>query len=248
MRKGKMGLQSLLTPSMMTPIERARGRFLRAPDGHGDGGGKGFTQADIDAAVEKAKEGLEAKNKELLDEVKQIKTELRKSKDIDPADLTRLEEENDRLRGELTKAQKEAKDATTRADKAEKSLEAESGYTSKLLIQDGLKSALIANGVKDEDFIDTLTAKFATGATVAIDGDTRKALIGDKPIADYVKEWAGSDAGKKFVSAPVNSGGGAPGGKAGASGKTITQAQHDAMLPKERAAFFADGGSIAEAA
>jgi hypothetical protein len=55
------------------------------------------------------------------------------------------------------RAQKAAKDATAAAEKATKALETEQGFTQKLLIQDGLKSALIANGVKDEDFIDSLS-------------------------------------------------------------------------------------------
>lgn len=207
-----------------------------------------FTQADLDKAIADAKTGLEAKNTELLDEVKKIKAELRKTQEINPADLERLEAENDKLKADLAAAQKQAKDATTAAEKATKALEAESGFTSKLLIQDGLKSALLAAGVKDEDFLDTLTAKFSNGATVAIEGDARKAMIGDKSVADFVKEWAGTDAGKKFVSAPVNSGGGAGGGSGGGTGKTVDRATFDGMSQAERMTFTKEGGRIAEAA
>jgi hypothetical protein len=36
--------------------------------------------------------------------------------------------------------------------------------------------------------------------------------MGDKPLVDAVAEWASSDEGKHFISAPANSGGGAAGG------------------------------------
>lgn len=38
------------------------------------------------------------------------------------------------------------------------------------------------------------------------------AVIGDKPLADHVTEWAGTDQGKHFITAPANSGGGGQGG------------------------------------
>jgi hypothetical protein len=209
----------------------------------------------VDAAVEKAVEaatgdveGLKQKVEDLIGDNKKLKGELRKSKEIDPAEVERLHAEVEELQGKLTAAEKAAKDANTAKEKAEKALEAESGFTHQLLIQDGIKSALIANGVKDEDFLDTLSAKFAKDAKVVVDGDKREAKIGDKSLADHFKEWAGSDAGKKFVSAASNSGGGAPGGKTGESGKKVPQSEFDAMKPKDRAAFMADGGSIAEPA
>ena len=79
--------------------------------------------------------------------------------------------------------------------------------------------------MKDEDFIDALSTKFAVGASVVADGDARKAMVGDKAIGDFVKEWAGSDAGKKFVAAPINTGGGAPGGGV-PGGKAWTDLNH----------------------
>jgi hypothetical protein len=69
------------------------------------------------------------------------------------------------------------------------------------------------------------------------------ALYGDKPLADFaIKEWAGTDAGKQVVAAPANSGGGAPGGGKGATGKTMLRSAFDALPHGERAAFAKDGG------
>ncbi len=212
---------------------------------------KAALKAAVDEAVETAKTGLEAKNAEVLDELKKTKAELRKVKDIDPADHAKLEGEVEKLTADLAVANKTAKDATATADKAAKALETEQTFTQKLLIQDGLKSALIANGVKDEDYIDMAVAKFAGSATVKIDGDKREALIGDKPLADAIKEWAGTDAGKKVVAAAVNGGGGASGSKdAKADVKTMPRTEYNEKIVSEPVAtkqFIKDGGKIVDA-
>lgn len=195
---------------------------------------KTFTKEDVDAAIAKAVaavqesvDRLEKKNEELIGENRKLK----RGAEIKPEDLAAAEDRADKAETALKEAQKAAKDATSAKEKAEKALKDEQGFTQKLLIQDGLKSALIANGVKDEDFLDSLTAKFGATASIAIDGDQRKAMLGDKPMADAIKEWAGSEAGKKFVSAPTNSGGGAGGGDRtkGSNVKTMTRSAYDAL-------------------
>lgn len=217
-----------------------------------------ITKADIDAAVKVAVEKTEAKfadkieeltnkNAGLLEDFKKAQRELRAAKDITPEAHQAEVERADKAEADLAEAQKQLKTATKQAEDATKALEAENGFTSKLLIQDGIKSALLANGVKDEDFIDTLTAKFASNAAVVADGDARKAMIGDKPVADAIKEWAAGDSGKKFVSAPLNGGGGAPGGAGGGENKTMTRARYDEMAitdPAGTRAFIKDGGRV----
>lgn len=210
------------------------------------------SKADIEklqsqiAALNEQLEAEAAKTARAVDEAKAAKAEARKLKEIDPADVEKLESENEKLRAELADANKAIKVATTERDKAVKTLESEQAFTQKLLIQDGIKSALIANGVKDEDFIDTLSAKFATGASVKVEGDARLALIGDKPVADAIKEWAGSESGKKFVAAPVNTGGGAGGGGGQGGGKTITRAEYNAD-PIAGAKAIKEGATIVDA-
>jgi hypothetical protein len=176
-----------------------------------------FTQADLDAAIEKAVGPLKAKVEEVMTEAKDAKRKLREASEIKPEDLTAAEDRADKAEAKAKELEKQVGTLTKERDTATKALEAENGFTSKLLIQDGIKSALIASGVKDEDFLDALTTKFAGGATIVADGELRKAMIGDKVVGDAIKEWAVSDAGKKFVAAPNNSGGGATGG-AGAGG------------------------------
>lgn len=199
-------------------------------------------RSDFDAKLETE----QGKNRGLLDDFKKAQAALRAKEGVNPDDLAKVEADRDRLANELAAATKTAKDAALAIDKANKALEQEQGFTQRLLIQDGIKSALIANGVKDEDFLDTLALKFANGATVKIDGDNRLAQIGDKTVADAIKEWAGSDSGKKFVSAPDNSGGGASGGGGVQGGKTTTRSAFDAMEPAAKTAFAKDGGKVVD--
>lgn len=214
---------------------------------------KTFTQADIDAAIEKAvgplKESvgkLETKNEELIGENRKLK----RGAEIKPEDLAAAEDRADKAEKELAEANKQVKAITAERDKAVKALETESAFTQRLLIQDGLAKALLENGVKDADMIDVLTAKFASTAKVLIDGEERKAMIGDKALADAIKEWAGSDAGKKFVQAPVNSGGGAGGGDGkGRDAKTMLRSDFDKLSHAEQHTFTVkDGGKVVDEA
>jgi hypothetical protein len=86
-------------------------------------------------------------------------------------------------------------------------------------------------------------------ATIKAENGEYSALIGDKPIGDFVKEWTGSDAGKHFVSADNNSGGGANGGGSNGTTKTMTRASYNALStsnPAQAAAFFKDGGQLTD--
>lgn len=216
---------------------------------------KTFTQADLDKAiatavgkVQESVDRLEAKNEEVIGENRKLKQQVRAAGEITPETLQAAEDRAEKAEAKATELDKSVKTLTGERDKAVKALEAETGFTAKLLVQDGLKSALLANGVKDEDFIDTLSAKFATGAQVVTEGDARVAKIGDKTLSDYVKEWAATDVGKKFVAAPNNSGGGAGGGKGGeGAGKTIQRGAFDALDPAGRMAFVKEGGSVVDA-
>jgi hypothetical protein len=61
-------------------------------------------------------------------------------------------------------------------------------------------------------------------AAIRADGDNLVAVIGDKPITEFVTEWASTEQGKHFVLAPRNVGGGAPGGAStGVNGKPFAE-------------------------
>ncbi len=201
---------------------------------------KTFTQADLDAALEAAKSPLDAKNRELLAELK----EARKSATITPEQLAKVESERDKAISELSTAQKTAKDATVAAEKLTKALETEQGFTHRLVAENGLMQALSANGVTDPAYLEAAKAMHIGAVKIVAEGDNRSALYGDKPLADAIKEWAAGDVGKKFVAAPGNSGGGANGGGGQGQSKTMTTSEFNTLAAKDRAAFMAGGGKL----
>ena len=163
-------------------------------------------QAAIDAAVETATSGLKTKNQELLDKNKK----LMKGQEIDPQTVVDLEAQIDKLQSDLAVSQKSAKESVKTLETLQGQLKAETGFTQKLLIDNGLTDELVKNGVAPQ-FLPAVKAMFAGQAQIVAEGDTRTAKIGDKSVSDFVKEWAASDDGKHFVKAPENSGGGSQG-------------------------------------
>jgi len=173
-------------------------------------------QAVIDAAVDSAKAGLQAKNQELLDKNKK----LMKGQEIDPQTVIDLEAQIDKLQSDLSTAHKSGKESVKTLETLQAQLKAETGFTQKLLIDNGLTDELVKNGVAPQ-FLAATKAMFAGQAQIIADGDTRVAKIGDKSVSDFVKDWAASDDGKHFVSAPANGGGGSQGGRGNTFYRTL---------------------------
>jgi hypothetical protein len=163
-------------------------------------------QAAIDAAVIAETTGLKAKNTDLLNK----NAKLMKGQEIDPQTVVDLEAQVDKLQGELSASQKSAKESVKTLETLQGQLKAETGFTQKLLIDNGLTDELVKNGVAPQ-FLPAVKAMFAGQAQIVAEGDTRTARIGDKSVSEFVKEWAVSDDGKHFVKAPENSGGGSQG-------------------------------------
>lgn len=184
-------------------------------------------QDAIDAAVAP----LVSKNRELLDEVKQA----RKGKQVDPAEVEKLQDQIEKLTEERDAATKASKAAAKAAEDAAKALQAESGFTQRLLIDNGLVSELTKNGVTNAAHLKAAQAMLRAGVTIEVDGENRIAKMGSKALADSVKEWAASDEGKHFVAAPGNSGGGAAGG-GGASGADLMKLSPVQRMEAGRAA------------
>lgn len=200
-------------------------------------------KAALAKAIEEATGPLVEKNKELLGELKKA----RKSAEITPEQLAEVEGERDKLQGELAVAQKAVKAATAAAETAAKALQDESGFTQRLLVDNGLVSELTKHGVTDPAYIKAAQALLRSGVQIVADGENRVAKVGDKVLGDHVKEWAASDEGKRFVTAAANGGGGANGGSGGAGGaKQKTRAQFDAMNNGERMTFSKEGGKVVD--
>jgi hypothetical protein len=195
-------------------------------------------KAAITAAVEEATAPLLAKRDELLTEVKKA----RKGQQIDPEAVSKLEDQIETLKGELSTAQKAAKTATADADKARKALESESGFVQKLLIDNAMTKA----GVKEAVHLKAAKAMLAGQAQIVIDGDARVAKVGDKPVADFVSEWAKGDEGKFFVAAPQNQGGGSQGGQGGGAAKTMTRSAFEALDAASKLAHSKAGGVLTD--
>lgn len=200
-------------------------------------------KAEVTRLIEEATSGLVAKRDELLTEVKT----LRKGRAIDPADVEKLEVEIDRLSGENRELVKSVKTSAKLAEDATKALQQESGFTSSLLIDQGLTAALTANGVTNPALLKGALAMLKSqGAQVVIDGDKRVARLGEKALADAVKEFAASDEGKHFVSAKQNTGGGAQGGGGTTTTNTMTRASFEALSPMAKSEFGKKGGTLTD--
>lgn len=168
-------------------------------------------RAAIEAAVEKATAPLVAKRDELLGEVKK----LRKNSEIDPADLERVETERDQLKAQLAEANKTLKKAATDLEAATKrATDIDSAY-SNMLKDAALSQALAKAGVTDPVYIEAAKALLGNGVQV-VDADGKRVVkAGEVDLEKHITEWASSDAGKRFVSAPDTNGGGAGHGNRG---------------------------------
>lgn len=180
--------------------------------------------ADLKASIAK----LEAKNSELVGENRKLK----RGAEIDPEDLGRAERERDEWKGKAETAQRELKTVQASLATATETLKGEQGYTQKLLVDNGLMAALTEAGVKNPVNLKAALALIRTSnpAEVKVEGDNRTAMIGGKPLAEFVKAWAASDDGKHFVAAPVNTGTDAKGSQTGIPVKP----EHAAMRPVDR--------------
>jgi len=162
----------------------------------------------VDEAITEATAGLVAKNKELLGKLKIAQ----RDSQIDPAEHAALQSELEGTQAKLAEATKALKAATSEAEKVKKSYESESQLTHKLLVDNGLTDALTKSGVTNPVHLRAAKAMLAGQVQLIADGENRIAKVGEKPLADYVGEWAKSDEGKYFVAAQQNTGGGAMGG------------------------------------
>ena len=201
-------------------------------------------KAAIEAAVAEATAGLVAKNQELLGKLKKAT----KDAQIDPSEHAALQSELDATQAKLAEAVKAAKAANTEAEKFKKAYESESKLTHNLLVENGLTDALTKAGVTNPVHLRAAKAMLAGQVQLIAEGESRIAKVGDKPLADYVSEWAKGDEGKYFVAAPQNGGGGAPGGAGkGGNVKSLTRTAFDGLDVAAKSKFIADGGTVTDA-
>jgi hypothetical protein len=196
----------------------------------------------IKLAVQEATEGLAQKNKELLGELKTA----RKSLEIKPEDLDKVERERDELAEKLANTDKLYKETLKTTEKIKQQYEQESKFTHGLLVDNGLNDVLVKNGVSNPAMLKAVKSMLASQVKIEAEGESRVAKIGDKALADFVSEWSKSDEGKFFVTANNNTGGGAQGGSGSNSAKQMTRAQFDAADQVTRSAFAKEGGKVVD--
>ena len=190
----------------------------------------------VKSAVEEATQGLKTKNTELAAKLK-LAT---KNAEISPDDYNRLKDENEKLSEQIEQANKQLKLGVSEYDKLKKNYEDEVKFSSNMFVDNQLADAFSKSGVKPE-LSKAVKAMLASQVSIKTEGETRAAVIGDKPIMDYVTEWAKSDEGKHFIAAPANSGGGAQGGNKSTGQATMQRAAFDGLSPKDRATKMSEG-------
>lgn len=188
---------------------------------------KAIVQGLIDAALEEqatAHEaeitGLKTKNTQLLDRLRKA----REGGGDNGEEVARLERELEETAGKLRTAEAELRTVNRKLGEAERdrdtartAAETEGAFSRNMLIENGLTSALLDAKV-DPDLMEAAKALLGKGATVKVDGDSRTAVVGDKPLGEFIKEWAASDSAKRFILAPSNGGGGSHGNPQGGGG------------------------------
>lgn len=212
---------------------------------------KTFTQADIDAAVAKANEqhedavtGLKKKVDDLIADNKKLK----RGAEIKPEDLAAAEERAEKAEAALADAQKSVKALTGERDKAVKALETETTAARSYALDAEINAAIAAGNVVPA-LVPAFTALLKTQTKADLVDGKYAVTIGDKPAAEHIKGFLESEDGKAYRAAPINGGGGAPGGKGGGEGgKTVTRSQWDGMSHPERASFAKDGGKVVDQA
>ena len=193
-------------------------------------------------ALQESVAKLEANNARLTSELKTA----RKSIEITPDQLAQVESERDKLQADLSVAQKAGKESAKAFEALQGQLKAESAFTQKLLIDNGLTDELVKNGVAPQ-FLPATKAMFSGQAQIIAEGETRVAKIGEKTVSEFVKEWAASEDGKHFVTAPAYGGGGSQGGKGSDNGqKTINRDTFNTKSHAERAEFVKSGGAVVD--
>ena len=195
-------------------------------------------QEAIKAAVEKATAPLVAKRDELLGEVRK----LRKGREIDPAEMEKLEEQVETLKSQLAEQAKAAKTANQDAEKARKALTEAEGSMTRLLVDNGLSEALVKAGVTNPVHQKAAKALLREQVGVVAEGDQKVVKVGDKALSDFIAEWAGSDEGKHFVTAPDTNGGGSHGGYRPSGGAAPKRSE---MNHVQKAEFIKEHGAEA---
>jgi len=201
--------------------------------------------------AQKSIDALSAKNKELLEEKRSTKSGAERQ-------LLEAQDRITELESNLAKVQADAKKAIDKASgdaKAAQELAAAKSQSLARLIKDeGLQRELLAAGVKNPAHLKAAQAMLRE--LVEVDDEKAEAFVKTKDakgvetrksLADFAKEWAGTDEGKAFVAVPASSGSGASGGGSHIpAGKVMPRSEFTALAPEAQAKFAVEGGKLTD--
>lgn len=179
-------------------------------------------------------QGLKNKNKELLDELKDLKNQMKSFEGLDikalqdsAAELDKLKKQQMEEEGEYKKLYETQKDAHQKEIKKYQSeidtlKSSANGLTKELGVSNALSNITLI-----PELADVARKTIMSEAGVDKDGNV---VVGDKAVSEYVKEWAETPVGKHFIMND-NSGGGGPGG--GDDTKFVTEEKYFDPKSKE---------------
>lgn len=151
-------------------------------------------------------EGIKKKNQELIENNKKLKGDAEKYQ----TKVSELEGELETRKGGDPKLQKENENLKSKLSDYEKQLDSVKKEAQKDKIDRELRSA-VSDAKISRQHEKAILALLKSENDIKVDDVDANVKVGEKSIKDFVAEWAQTDIGKNYVSAPDNSGGGAGG-------------------------------------
>ncbi len=171
----------------------------------------------VESLIEENITGLKNKNSELIVKNKKLVTDVANLQTkVEEFESASLDGDKDALKKKQIDIDSVTKKITEKYEKEKKDLlETNSKLQYKLtnsVVERDLLDALAKNNIAKQHF-PAVKALLKTTSKIEISDDEENsyAVVGDKKLDVFVKEWAQGDIGKNYIAAPNNSGGGSNG-------------------------------------
>lgn len=198
----------------------------------------------LEKTFNEEREALKRKNEELIGEKRKVQERNRELEDSDAtkkmAEMeARIEElkkggNTEELQATYQKQLADLQAAKDEAIEAERQARKEAESRANNMIAERDLSNAIAKANIASPLVEAFTALVKSkGLEVNTAGDAPYAMIEGRKVSDYVSDFAKTDAGKAFVSAPGNGGGG--GAEPNANGGSPTKKWDDMSLAEQTA-------------
>lgn len=204
---------------------------------------EGVKQADD---VEKTMGALEKERKLRRDaEAKVSEFESKYSKLPEDFDIDEFNRLKDSSGGDVDAKLKEQRERLNEQHQKELSKLHEQVNQKEELVNTHVKSATLRQAMAEANIAKPFMPAVEAMMKDQIKVEAGEVFLNEKPVSDALREWASSDDGKYYVSAPKNNGGGSENAQSGSGdSKTIKRSDFDAMGQSERAAVVKEGAKI----